>query len=267
MLNFVSFGSGSSGNCYYIFTEDEGFLIDAGIGLRTFKKLFMEYGFKQNRISCLLLTHDHADHSKSSGSFSKSLNLPIYATQLTFKGIDGNDSIRKKPEPINRNYIAKGSPFNIGTFTITPFDVPHDSLDCVGYRIEHNGVVLCLITDVGEMTTTIGEIISQADYLIIEANYDELMLANGNYPPYLKQRIKSGNGHLSNKMCGQALKLFASEKLRSVYLCHLSQENNTPDLAVKTVSSSIENVPIIALKRKGVSGPFKLYDKEVLGDK
>lgn len=231
-----------------LYTEDDGLLIDAGVGIRTLKKHFQDYGLKVDQIKRILITHDHADHVKSVGKISTDCNLPVYATQEVHKGIERNYCVRKKIHPINTKIIQKNKPFRLGDFNITAFNVPHDSADNVGYRIEVDGVVFCLITDAGEVTEEMKPYISEANYLVIEANHDQEMLFNGPYPDYLKERVNSSQGHLSNRACGEALVENATPRLQHVWLCHLSQENNHPELARKTVEMILQNSGIVVGK-------------------
>lgn len=266
MLKFISFGSGSSGNCYYLYTEKDGLLIDIGVGMRHLKKCFQEYGLSMRSIHHVLITHDHADHIKSVGSLSGDYNLPVYATEKVHKGIIGNYCIHRNIPSGNKRVIEKGKTIQLGDFKVTPFDVPHDSSDNVGYQIECEGVVFCLITDAGHVTEDMHRHIAMADYLTLEANYDEEMLKTGNYPAHLKSRIDSSSGHLSNKCCGETLVQSATPKLQRVWLCHLSEENNHPELARKTVEQILRSNGIVVgadfqldvLKRKVPSGIYEL---------
>ncbi len=267
MLNFISFGSGSSGNCYYLYTQNSGLLIDVGVGTRSLKKAFHDYGLRfVDGFDGILVTHDHADHIKSVGSLSKKFNLPVYATETVHAGMDRNYCMRCKLAHSNRMKVVKGQSFNVGDFSITPFNVPHDSSDNVGYLIEADGVVFCLLTDVGTITDEMKSIISRANYLVIEANYDPQMLETGPYPRYLKDRIKNGHGHLSNTQCAQALAENFTHTLKHVWLCHLSQENNKPELALNTISQTLEmtgirvgeDVKIEVLRRTLPTGIFSL---------
>jgi phosphoribosyl 1,2-cyclic phosphodiesterase len=136
----------------------------------------------------------------------------------------------------------------LGSFEITPFGVPHDSTDNVGYSIVVGGVTFCLMTDVGHITDEMKGYIGSANYLVIESNHDEDMVRQGPYPMYLKTRILGDTGHLSNNNCGLALAENATEKLKQVWLCHLSEENNHPELARKTVESVLRSYGIIVGK-------------------
>ena len=205
MLRFISFGSGSSGNCYLLTTPTDGLLIDIGVGLRSLKKNFRDYGLSFSQVHHVLVTHDHADHIKSVGSFSKDQHVPVYTTKVVHEGITKNYCVQQKVPSDYVNYVEKGTSFTIGDFKITPFGVPHDSSDNVGYMVEAEGTAFCVITDAGYVTDEMKEYISKADYLVIEANHDVEMVKNGPYPAFLKERILSHTGHLSNVECGEAL--------------------------------------------------------------
>lgn len=239
MLRFISFGSGSCGNCYYLYTDDYGLLIDLGISVRRLKKYFTDYGLKMTDVKAVLVTHDHADHVKSVGSFCNAFDVPAYATAVVHEGIRRNYVVRKKINPSNARTITKNETFTLGDMNITAFTVPHDSMDNVGYRIQACGTTFCLITDAGHITEEMAGFIGEADYLVLEANHDEEMLQSGPYPPHLKSRVSSQRGHLSNLQCADALVSYASDKLKHVWLCHLSQENNHPELARKTVKQAL----------------------------
>ena len=266
MLRFISFGSGSSGNCYYLYTETDSILIDVGVGIRSLKKHFHNYGLRFEDVHHILITHDHADHVKSVGSLSTDYKLPVYTTRKVHQGIERNYCVRKKVMPSYVHVIDKNMPFTVGEFNVTPFAVPHDSTDNVGYFVECGEVTFCLITDVGHITDEMHDFIGRANYLVIEANHSVEMLQQGPYPQYLKDRILGPNGHLSNDDCGNALADYATPCLRHVWFCHLSEENNHPELARKTVEQILRSKGIVAgkdfevevLKRKTPSEIYKL---------
>lgn len=266
MLNFISLGSGSSGNCYFIFSETEGFFIDAGIGIRVIKKLLRSNGLSLDRVKAVFVTHDHADHIKAVGNLANDYNIPVYATSLVHEGINKNYCVTSKLTSEHIRYINKEETIRFGDFEITPFEVPHDSSDNVGYTVRQGNVTFCLITDIGHVTDTIAKQVQQANYLVLESNHDEDMLQMGPYPAYLKGRISSGKGHLSNREAGRLLAEHASEELRRVWLCHLSEENNHPELARKTIDAVLRSYGLIAgkdfevevLKRKIPSPVYEL---------
>ena len=241
-------------------------LIDTGVGVRLLKKHFKDYGLSLAQVRYLLITHDHADHIKSVGSISYDYHLPVYATATVHKGIDRNYCVQRKVAQELRRYVTPGETMMIGDFKVTPFSVPHDASDNVAYEIEAEGVTFCIMTDVGCVTDELSGFITRANYLVIEANHDLEMLAQGPYPQHLKSRIQSDTGHLSNEACGEAIAKNMGEQLRYVWLCHLSEENNHPELARKTVEQVLRSYGIVAgkdfglevLKRTVPSGVFDL---------
>ena len=261
-MKFISLGSGSSGNCYYLSSENARILIDAGIGIRNLRRLLKEYDIDIQDIDAVFITHDHADHIKSVGNLANDYNRLIYATELVHSGIKRNYCVTSKLTSEHIRYVNKNEPVQMGDLTVTAFEVPHDSSDCVGYRVECGGIIFALITDAGRVTPVIEEEVSKANYLVLESNHDEDMLMMGPYPAYLKGRIRSGRGHLCNKYTAQLLATLATAALRLVWLCHLSEENNHPELARKTVEGILRGVGIVPgvdfgldiLKRKVPSG-------------
>lgn len=266
MLTLFVFGSGSCGNCYYLSDGQDALLIDAGVGIRRLKRNVVEYGIKMGYVRGVLVTHDHADHVKNAGLFSKDYNLNVYATEKVHEGIDRSYMINQKIDNNHKCFIEPGKTFNICSFEITPFSLPHDSSENVGYFIKRGEETFCIMTDVGAVTENVNHYISQANHLVIEANYDPEMLRCGRYPAMLKDRITSGTGHLSNLQTASALSDNFHENLRNVWLCHLSEENNHPELAKKTIETHLRSFGIIAgkdfklevLRRKVPTGPFTL---------
>ncbi len=266
MLRFISFGSGSSGNCYFLFGENEGLMIDAGLGIRRIKKGFHDYGLSLGQVSAILVTHDHADHIKAAGVLSETFGIPVYSTAEVHEGILENKCAKRKIPIGNRRMVRKNTTLSIGRFEITPFGVPHDSKDNVGYRIVYGSTVFCLLTDVGHVTHEMEQMIAEANYLVVEANHDEAMLRIGPYPQYLKIRIANGSGHLNNRLCGEALAANLSDRIRHVWLCHLSEDNNTPQCAYDTVAGILQqkgwhpnvDFSLEVLPRKSPCGIFDL---------
>ena len=243
-LIFRSFGSGSSGNCYYLGTEEQGILIDAGISARYIRNCLREMKLDFQNIMGVLITHDHADHIRSVGRLGEYDHLPIYTTAAIHAGIDRNYGVTLKLRTARR-YFEKGVPFELFGMQINTFGVSHDSTDCLGYQIDFMGERFVLITDCGVPNEQIEHAIRSANHLVIEANHDEQMLLNGPYPTFLKERILSDRGHQSNDTCGELLARNFHPGLRHIFLCHLSQENNDPDVAVNTITQYLESVGAI----------------------
>ena len=265
-MKFICLGSGSSGNCYVLWTPRTCITIDAGLGIRTLKRSLQSAGLDLSSVDATLVTHDHADHIKAVGYMAKDYHIPIYATALVHKGINNNYSVGIKVQPEYQNVIEKDVPFEVGDFRVTAFDVPHDSTDCCGYRVEACGTSLTLMTDVGCVCSSVAAQVRTAAYLVVEANHDIEMLKHGTYPAYLKGRITSGSGHLSNAACGPLLADNVTAAIRHVWLCHLSEENNHPELARKTVDSVLrsygivtpKDFPLEVLRRKAPSEIYEL---------
>lgn len=262
-LMFFSLASGSSGNCYYLGTTEYGLLIDAGIGLRTIKKALKDKSIEMEKIIAVLVTHDHADHIKTVGILGERMNIPVYATEGVHAGINKSRYVEDKLYASKR-IIEKEVPFEIRDFRITAFQVPHDSTDSVGYFIELGQHKFTIATDVGHITETVGHYICQANHLVIETNYDEEMLQFGTYPAFLKERVASPTGHLSNREAAEFLATHYRPELKDIWLCHLSRDNNHPELAYKTVDIRLfqegirvgKDVSLVALKR---TTPSDLY--------
>lgn len=221
-------------------------MLDAGIGIRSLKKYLKDYGVSlEHDIAAVFVTHDHADHIKSVGNMACDYGKTIYATRLVHEGIACNRCLKVSVPVACTAYIEKGAMLEVGNFRVMPFDVPHDSRDCVGYVVEADGVRFCLITDVGHVTETICQQVGLANYLVLESNHDKNMLLMGKYSPYLKERISSDRGHLDNSQAADLLAEYATPQLRHVWLCHLSEENNHPELARKTVEAVLRQHGII----------------------
>ena len=262
---FLSLASGSSGNCYYVGTSEYGILIDAGIGVNQMKKVLKDYGIGMEKIMAVLVTHEHADHIKSVGYLGETLNIPIYATATVHEGIHHSRYVEEVLIQSKR-IIEKEQTFRIRDFEITAFEVPHDSSDNVGYLIEYEEKNFIVLTDVGHITDTIRRYVKGIDYLVLEANYDDEMLRSGNYPDFLKERVSGSGGHLSNRDAADFLADNYTPKLKNVWLCHLSRDNNHPELAYKTVNMRLfqegirvgKDLSLTALKRMMPSELFEL---------
>lgn len=261
-MKFISFGSGSSGNCYYLLEDGIGLIIDAGIGIRSFKKYFREYGFTYPTLKAILVTHDHTDHVKAVGALSGEYNLEVFATEEVHKGILNNYYAHKKVRPELCLTYLPGDDWSIGPFHITTFTVPHDASHNCGYFIETATTNFCFITDAGSFTPEMISFIRRARNLVVEANYDAAMLDEGPYPLHLKKRIKAPTGHACNAETARILEENLAATTENIWLCHLSEENNHPELARKTIAQALERSDcksqLHVLRRRIPSGPFEL---------
>ena len=295
MTHFVSLSSGSNGNCYYIGNECTGILIDAGIGTRTIKKRLGGVGIPVERIRCVLVSHDHFDHIRSLGTFAERFHKPVYATAPCIAAFNRHYCTRGYLGPGRCHELVPGEWMVIeadnpaddvaereglaelpgfchagvpdgaevpGTrrgIYVLPFRVPHDATDTVGFFIDFFGETFTFLTDLGAVTDDAVLFASRSRHLIVEANYDPEMLRTGSYPPDLQQRIRSGHGHLANAQTAELIlrALAAEQLLQDVFLCHLSENNNTPELALETVSAAIpKDIRLVALPRREHSTLF-----------
>ena len=192
------------------------------------------------------------------------MNIPVYTTAAVHRGIEKSRYVEETLIG-SRRVIEKEVPFTIRNFNIIAFEVPHDSTDNVGYYIEYGEHKFTFATDVGHITDTVSRYMRMANHLIIEANYDEEMLKCGTYPAFLKERVASPTGHLSNREAAEFLAANYDPKLKDIWLCHLSRDNNHPELAYKTVDIRLfqegvrvgKDVSLIALKRTTPSDIFE----------
>jgi phosphoribosyl 1,2-cyclic phosphodiesterase len=264
-LKFFSLASSSSGNCYYIGAAGYGLLIDAGIGVRMIVKILKDKNVDFEKILAVLVTHDHGDHIKAIGSLGEHHHIPIYATEAVHLGLDRTRYVTETLTD-SRRIIEIGTSFKIRDFWIEAFAVPHDSSENVGYSIEYGGCRFAIATDVGHVTDTISHHLKLAQHIVLEANYDEVMLQSGSYPAFLKVRVSGDMGHLSNSDAAQFLAENYVDTWQNVWLCHLSRENNRPDVAYKAVSQRLEaigvtlgdNLHLHVLKRMSPSDIFEL---------
>ncbi len=232
--------SGSSGNCYYLGNENGGILIDAGIPLADISKALNHEGInlKNGTIKAILITHNHADHIRTVGQLTSLCHCPVYASEKVHRAIAHCRYIYEDLSPYRR-YLSLDEETNILGFQVKAFLVPHDSKENFGYHIRLRDFKFTLATDIGEITADIEYYSSLANYLVVEANYDEDMLFSGNYPAFLKKRVSGPLGHISNRETADLLAKIYHQDLKKVWLCHLSKENNSPELCLKTIDNRL----------------------------
>lgn len=241
---FMSFGSGSSGNCSYIGDREGGFLIDAGVEVAKVVDGLRRNGISMDRISGICLTHDHGDHIRDVyGLIRRYRHLRVYCTPKTLNGILRRHNISRRIKDYHAP-IYKEFPFRIGNFEVTAFDVMHDGADNAGYFISHGDVRFAVATDLGCISERVDHYMRLATHIVIEANYDLEMLREGRYPEYLKARIVADNGHLDNRVTANFIAEIYSPMLRNVFLCHLSNDNNSPQKALEAVETALATVGV-----------------------
>lgn len=280
-MKFICFGSGSSGNAYYLESQGQAILIDLGIGIRAFKRHLKDYGVRIPAIQAIFVTHDHADHIKAVGLLSIEHHLPVYAAESVHEGMLRNRFMTKKVPLEQRRITQLHVPIEVGNFRITPFPVPHDASANNGYFVEliapevstdffgqalpstDTPPTFCLVTDCGHFTSEVAAYVQRARYLVVEANYDAQMLATGPYPKFLQERIACGTGHLDNRLTAEALAAHLTPTTRRIWLCHLSAENNHPTVALRTVQEGLDQLAFAppqleVLRRTTPTGPVEL---------
>lgn len=233
------FASGSSGNCLLLSSGDCHILIDAGISMRRIQAGLREAALDFHDVSGVLITHEHSDHISGLKMLCKHHGLPVYAPHTIVNRLRG---MLPELESCLR-IIRVGEAFPLAGFKVTAFHTPHDTDESVGYRVEGGGC-FAMATDMGHVTDEVRSALTGADTVLIEANHDVDMLSYGPYPIYLKRRILSDRGHLSNENCGKLARYLCEHGTRQVILGHLSRENNRPDIALSAVRQQLMGLPV-----------------------
>ena len=241
---FMSFGSGSSGNCSYLGTFDNGILIDAGVDVDSVFTNLKLNGIFPHAVKGIILTHDHQDHVRYIYSYLRNYkHLRVYCTPKLLIGLlrrhNISSRIRDYHEP-----IYKEIPFRLAAMNITAFETSHDGTDNMGFSIDMGGVNFVVATDMGVITPRAEYYMAQAHHLMIECNYDSKMLDEGSYPEYLKSRVRGERGHLDNAIAAQFVASHYHEQLRNVFLCHLSNDNNRPEIACHVMTQALQDCGI-----------------------
>lgn len=242
-LYITSLNSGSNGNCYYIGNNDEAVLIDAGISCREIEKRMNNLKLSIQKVKAVFISHEHIDHIRGVEALSKKFNLPVFITRATL----ANSKLRLEDFLI-KSFREKET-ISIGGLAVTPFVKHHDAADPFSFIVAGNNVKIGVITDIGKSCEQVIHYFKQCHACFLESNYDDQMLENGNYPIHLKNRIRKGRGHLSNK---QALELFIKHRpsfMSLLILSHLSKNNNTPELVHDLFIKHAEKTKIVVASR------------------
>lgn len=238
-LRFISFGSGSSGNCAYIGTPSGGVLIDAGVDVNYVHAILDANAIDPMAIQGIILTHDHGDHVRYAYAFlRRHRHWRLFATPKTLNGILRRHNVSRRISDYHQP-IYKEFPFSAGPLLITAFETSHDGTDNAGFFIEGAGTTFAITTDTGVITERADHYMRLARHIVLESNYDSEMLRNGPYPQYLKARIVSERGHLDNAVAAEYLRTSFRPELATVLLCHLSHENNMPELALAAAREAL----------------------------
>ncbi len=236
MVTFISLISGSSGNATFFSDGKTNLLIDCGMSGAKLKEALHSIDVLPESIDALLITHEHIDHTRGAGVVSRRYNIPIYATEGTHSSMDAG-----KISEENIHIISEDMPFEIGGICVTPFQIPHDARQPVGYTLEKDGTKYALATDIGNMNDNILSRISGSKKVILESNHDVEMLKCGSYPFPLKQRILGDTGHLSNETAAKTALHLVQSGTEHIMLGHLSKENNRPEIAMLETYNLLTN--------------------------
>lgn len=257
-MDFCTLYSGSSGNSIYIGTDKTKLLVDAGVSGKKIQEGLSEIGVNPNDIKGILITHEHDDHIKAAGILSRRFNIPIYANKDTWMAME---SAIGEVKSDNIRVFEKYYPFEIGDITIIPFKIPHDASSPCGYSFINENKKVSIATDIGHASEDVKNNIKDSDLILLESNHDVEMLKVGPYPYYLKRRVLSEVGHLSNEDCGKTIVDILNSRIKKVVLGHLSKTNNYPELAYRTVLSILEMNGI----RDGVDVDIDIAHRERTG--
>jgi phosphoribosyl 1,2-cyclic phosphodiesterase len=251
-LFIASLNSGSNGNCYYIGNEAEAVLIDAGLSCRETERRMRRLGLSLARVKAVFISHEHDDHIRGLVVLSQRHQLPVYITKPTLQ------ECRFTPDPHLVNHFDENEPITIGELTVTAFSKTHDASDPYSFTVASPSVRVGIFTDIGAVCDNLIRHFTQCHAAFLEANYDELLLEKGRYPWPLKNRIRGGHGHLSNR---QALELFVDYRppfMSHLLLSHLSQDNNRPELVQTLFDAQAAGATIAVASRHNESEVYAI---------
>jgi phosphoribosyl 1,2-cyclic phosphodiesterase len=251
-MEVIALQSGSNGNCFYVELGGTRLLFDAGISGRTAQQRLRQHGRDIRDVDALFISHDHNDHTRCMGVFQRMFGLPVYATRKTV-------AAAQQACPLGRlddvRYFTAGRTVDVGDVQVHTVPTPHDGADGVAFVVEYQGTRLGILTDLGHVFDGLRDVLLSLDAAVIESNYDPQMLARGPYPERLKRRIRGPGGHLSNDEAADLVSRTACfKRLQWACLCHLSAENNSPDVALRTHRAQVgREFPLFVASRYQVS--------------
>ncbi|MCW5910211.1 MAG: MBL fold metallo-hydrolase [Cyclobacteriaceae bacterium] len=251
-LTLASLNSGSNGNCYYIGNDEDAVLIDAGISCRETERRLKCLGLSIAKVKAIFITHEHNDHISGLHKLIKRHNIPVYVSLATRQSFSLEWSLK-----LSHSFTTY-QPVNIGALAVTALPKYHDAADPHSFLISHQGTTVGVFTDMGRVCTHLINNFRQCHAAILESNYDEEMLETGGYPLHLKNRIRGGLGHISNR---QALQLFMEHRpefMTHLLLGHLSQHNNKSEIVEAMFNSVAGNTKIIIASRYRESEAFQV---------
>jgi phosphoribosyl 1,2-cyclic phosphodiesterase len=237
-VQFTILGSGSSGNCAYLETDETRLLIDAGLSAKQIRTRLLSIGRTPENLTGILITHEHSDHIQGLAVLATRLSVPIYCNRLTKEAIE-----QVVEAPVRCNIFSTGATFDVNDVRVDTFSVPHDAYDPVGFLLHTAAGKIGFLTDLGHATKLVIERVRTSNVLVLEANHDLKLLQEDTRRPWsIKQRILSRHGHLSNAAAADAAEQIASSDLRHLYLGHLSGDCNRPEIAFQTVADRLTRI-------------------------
>ena len=261
-MKVISLQSGSNGNCFYVETDGVRLLFDAGISGKQADLRLKARGRNIRDVDALFISHDHSDHIRAMGVFQRKFGMPVYLTRATMQAAMRS---RHNPGVMEKvNFFRGGHTVDFqgeqGTVHVHSVPTPHDAADGVAFVVEnHLGQRVGVLTDLGNVFEGLREVLQSLDAVIIESNYCPEMLEYGPYPYHLKERIRGSGGHLSNNEVAKLLKETRGDRMKWACLCHLSEENNRPDVARRVHEEILgDELPIYVASRYQVSDIMEL---------
>ncbi|MBD1427484.1 MBL fold metallo-hydrolase [Sphingobacterium arenae] len=254
-MKYCALASGSNGNCYYVANEEDAILIDVGINAKHVELRMANVGVDPAAIKAIFITHEHTDHIRGLAVFCKRYQIPVYMTAGSYRG-------SRLQLPQNLTHIIRRDEYvEIGSLKICGVPKYHDAQEPCSFLVSNGKINIAVLTDIGRICDNVKQVIRQADILLLEANYDEELLDTGSYPFFLKNRIRNGWGHLSNRMALETVLEYRTSRLRHLILGHLSGQNNKVELVRQMFAPHCQQMKLSIATRYEET---KLFGGEIL---
>lgn len=237
-MKVISLQSGSNGNCIYVEAADVRLLFDAGISGKQARERLAQHGRDISRVNALLISHDHCDHTRAMGIYQRSFGVPIWGTESSVSVAQAKCRLGSLKNVRN---FRSGETLRFGDVTVETIPTPHDGADGVAFVVDDGANRLGILTDLGHVFAGLAPLLRSLDAVVLESNFDPVMLEHGRYTEPLKKRIRGPGGHISNSEAAQLLLPCVGDRLRWACLAHLSAENNSPEVARKTHVEILED--------------------------
>lgn len=249
--------SGSKGNLLHLHSGSTRLLVDAGISCKQIEGRMRLAQLNPQHLDAILVTHEHSDHIRGISVLSRRYNIPVWVCRKAWDHVS-----RTNPGWHNVTIFNPGISFALGDLEVHPFSIPHDTSDPVAFCFKSASYKFAMATDLGSTPDSVISILAKSDLLLLESNHDMDMLMNGPYPWFLKRRISSRHGHLSNDQCAELIQQLIHPGLKAVILAHLSETNNRPELALKKTADVLNaaemNIPLIVADQHKPSSAIEL---------